>query len=206
MRDRNEDFFELFPDKVDGAPVLAPPLTHLIDLEVYEKSREVFVSGEIDEDFGNWITMVFRRLESQSQEPITVWINTPGGDVTSMFVFHDIVRSIKSEVLTIGTGQVCSAGVLMLACGNRRLVTESCILMSHRGEEGMVGKLEELKAQLEVAEWAERHWATLMARYTSKDEKHWFQLGKKSAQWWVLGGQNIIIEGLADGLYNPDDA
>lgn len=187
----------------------APDLVHIQNLDVNIKSRELFVGGEIDENFGSWFTSVVRYLEAQSPDKITVWLNTPGGDVQSMFTFHDLVRASGCEIIVIGTGQVCSAGVLMLACGNKRLVTESCILMSHRGEDALVGSLEQMEAQMKVAKWAETHWAELMDRYTPTenaqgkvlDARYWFQLGKKSAEWWLTGGKAIVAEGIADGIY-----
>jgi len=191
------------------ATVPAPELTHIQNLDVNLRAREMFVGGEIDDNFGSWFTSVIRYLESRSHEPVTVWLNTPGGDVQSMFTFHDLVRASPCEITVIGTGQVCSAGVLMLACGHKRLVTESTILMSHRGEDAIMGSLEQMEAQMKVVKWAEEHWATLMDRYSPemgpdgrpRDARYWFQLGKKSAEWWILGGENIVAEGLADGVF-----
>ncbi len=194
-------------------PVPAPELTHVQNMNVNLKAREIFVGGDITSEFGDWFTCVMRYLESQSSKPIVIWLNTPGGDVTSMFTFHDLVRASTCEVITVGTGQVCSAGVLMLACGNYRLVTESTTLMSHRGEEQIIGNLEQMEAQIKVVKWSEEHWATLMDRYTPekcpdgklRDAKYWFQLGKKTTEWWITGGAAILDEGIADEIYNAEN-
>ena len=101
----------------------------------------------------------------------------------------------------------------MLACGNKRLVTESTILMSHRSEEQIVGNLEQMEAQMKVVKWSEEHWGVLMDRYTPetsedgklRDARYWFTLGKKSAEWWITGGVAIIAEGIADAIYNADN-
>lgn len=194
-------------------PIPAPELIHIQNMDVNLKTRELFVGGEITDEFGDWFTCVMRYLEHQSSDPIIVWLNTPGGDVSSMFTFHDLVRASTCKVVTIGTGQVCSAGVLMLACGNKRLVTESTILMSHRSEEKLIGNLEQMEAQMKVVKWSEEHWGVLMDRYTPdkgedgkvRDARYWFQLGKKSAEWWITGGVAIIAEGIADEIYNADN-
>ena len=194
-------------------PIPAPELAHIQDMDVNLYTRELFVGGEINTDFGNWFTRVIRYLESKSRDPIIIWINTPGGDVQSMFTFHDLVRASPCEVITIGTGQVCSAGVLMLACGNRRLVTESTILMSHRGVDTLTGSLEGMTEQMKVVKWCEEHWAELMTRYSTeigpdgkaRDARYWFQLGKKTAEWWITGGNNIVAEGIADSIYNAEE-
>jgi ATP-dependent protease ClpP protease subunit len=194
-------------------PVPVPELSHIQNMNVNLKTRELFVAGDITDEFGDWFTCVMRYLESQSSEPIVVWLNTPGGDVQSMFTFHDLVRASTCVVITIGTGQVCSAGVLMLACGNKRLVTESTILMSHRSEDQISGNLEAMEAQMKVVKWSEEHWGVLMDRYTDdtgpdgklRDARYWFQLGKKSAEWWITGGKAIIAEGIADDIYNAEN-
>ncbi len=190
-------------DPIGHRLILAPELHHIEKTGVDVKTREMFVDGEIEEDFGGWFSLTMRYLERHQadQSGVTVWLNTPGGDVNSMFTFHDLVRATQCEVTIIATGQVCSAGVLMLACGNRRLVTESCVLMSHRGEDTLTGHLEQMEAQMKVVKWQERHWAGLMSRYTPRDAKYWFELGKKSAEWWVTGGESIIKEGLADAMW-----
>lgn len=198
-------------------PVRAPLLMHIQEMHVNVGTREMFVNDEIETDFGEWFTVALRYLESRSDDPITIWINTPGGDVQSMFTFHDVVKASKCEIVTVGIGQVCSAGVLMLACGDRRLVTESCVLMSHRGDEELSGHLEQIEAQFRVVRWMEDRWSELMARYTpdqvdgkDRDKRYWFNLGKKTAEWWVTGGDAIVHEGLADQVYHhqflPDPA
>lgn len=192
----------------DNYPVPAPELAHIDKMNVDVDAREIYVGGEIDEDFGAWFTCVLNYLEGRSDDGITIWLNTPGGDVTSMFVFHDLVRASTCNITVIATGQVCSAGVLMLACGRQRLVTEGCVLMSHRGSGFMGGDIEQMEARMKYHKWCEEHWSELMNRYTpetvdgqARDARYWFQLGKKRSEWWVFGGENIVKEGIADAIY-----
>lgn len=203
---------DVFPVLLDGDDphdvILAPELVHINKMNVNVLTREIFVADEIGEEFGSWFTCVMAYLESLNTAPVTIWLNTPGGDENSMFTFHDIVRASMCHVRVIGVGQVCSAGVLMLACGHERLVTENCVLMSHRGKGGVEGDLETMEARMKYVKWAEQQWGRLMARYTPesvdgqlRDEKYWFQLGKKRSEWWVFGGAAIVKEGIADAIY-----
>jgi ATP-dependent protease ClpP protease subunit len=192
----------------ENYPVPVPELVHIAAMDVNVEMREIFVNGEIDEDFGPWFTTVMCYLQkNDDRRPITIWLNTPGGSETSMFSFHDAVRTSHCIVTVIGTGQVVSAGVLMLACGDRRLVTESCVLMCHRGKSSFDGDLETAEARLQYTKWSEQHWARLMDRYTPdevdgrvRDVKYWFDLGKKKAEWWLLGGDAIVKEGIASAV------
>jgi ATP-dependent Clp protease protease subunit len=187
----------------DETPMLAPELTHLLDLGVFEKTREIFISDDIDEDFGGWITMVLRRLQLLGPgEPITVWLNCPGGDVQSMFVFYDLVTTIPEEITVIGIGGVCSAAVLMLACADKRLVSENCVLMSHEpvvsGEEL---RYSEAKQRRQWTDWIHKRWIELMARHTPQDEAFWKRTTERTAEYWKLGGEDIVAAGLADGIF-----
>lgn len=191
-----------------NTPKAVPELIHIQNMGADLGKRELYVMDEITEDFGLWFTTAIRYLEKQSHDPITIWLSTPGGSVESMFTFHDLVRSSPCEVTIVATGQICSAGVLMLACGHKRLVTESTILMSHRAQDGMSGNLEQMESYLKVMKWGEEHWAELMARYTpehvdgkARDQRYWFQLGKKTAEWWIMGGKAIVKEGIADEIF-----
>lgn len=191
-----------------NSPKPVPELTYIQNMGADVGRRELYVMDEIDEEFGLWFTTAIRYLERKSHEPITIWLSTPGGSVESMFTFHDLVRASPCEITIIATGQVCSAGVLMLACGHKRLVTESTILMSHRSHDSMEGNLEQMESYLKVMKWGEEHWAELMDRYTpdfvdgkARDQRHWFQLGKKNAEWWIMGSKAIVKEGLADATY-----
>lgn len=190
-----------------------PPLAHLLDLNVFEQSREIFIEGEIDGDFGAWFRKVMRHLESISHEPITVWIDTPGGDEVSMFSFYDIVTSSPCQVTTVGGGEICSAGVLMLACGSpgQRLVTENCVLMSHEGGRGHAGdglRYSESKDRRKYEDWTQKQWFVLMARHTERcnperNEAFWKSITNRRAEYWRLGAEEIIEDGIADAIYSP---
>jgi ATP-dependent Clp protease protease subunit len=213
VKNKQTHSFELDVDNINY-PVKVPEFAHIDNMSMDVMHREMYVNGHVDEDFGPWFTSALRYLEHRSHEPITIWLNTPGGEEVAMFTFHDLVAQSPCHITIIGTGEVCSAGVLMLACGHTRLVTESCALMSHRGKGGVDGDYETIMARTKYIKWSEQHWAVLMERYSpdevdgvKRDTAFWFNLGKKQAEWWVLGGKAIVHEGLADDIWQrPDNA
>jgi ATP-dependent Clp protease protease subunit len=202
------DFIDLSDDFLNANyPIPVPELAHVDKMDCNVVTREVFVGGEIDEEFGPWFTCVMADLESLSDDPITIKLDTPGGNETSMFTFHDLVRSSPCHITVVALGQVCSAGVLMLACADMRLVHESTVLMSHRGKGDVGGDYETIMARTKYVKWSEQHWSRLMDRYTPdevdgqrRDVAFWFNLGKKQPEWWLLGGASIVHEGLADAI------
>ena len=97
-------------------------------------------------------------------------------------------------------GEVCSAGVLILACAPNRLVTESCVLISHSGRGEVEGTHEDMKARIKYYDWSELHWADLMARYTPEDASWWKLKTKRESERWYFGGPAIVAAGLADSV------
>ena len=177
-------------------------------LDFSEADRDIFVNEDIGEEFGAWFTSLHRYLTkdpANGSDPITVWLNTPGGDAESAFVFHDIVRSSIAPITVIGVGGVHSAGVLMLACGHHRMVTENCTLMTHEstcvgaGASGM--KYSEAKARRQWEDWIQNRYTELIARYTPEDSKYWKRVISRETEYWLLGGAAIVEAGLADGIY-----
>lgn len=182
----------------------AHPLGHIQALHLNPKTREMFVVGEITEDFSDWFITSLRYLNSLNSDPITIWLSTEGGSVEGALVFHDLVRLSGSPITVIGTGSVASAGVLMLACGHKRYVTESCVLMSHEGSiDWQEGKYSELKDRRKYEDWIMSNWYELMGRY-AKDPAHWKSITSRKAEYWLLGGKAIVEEGLADAILTPE--
>jgi ATP-dependent protease ClpP protease subunit len=177
----------------------SPSLSHLHNLEVLPTSREIHLCDEITEDTGAWFFRCTRWLESKSLEPIRLVLATPGGDIGSMFVVHDVIRNTPCPVEIVAVGDVCSAGVLILACGDRRLVTENVSLMSHesQGAEGDLG-FKASKDRFEFRKWQFNRWCELMARYTPQEKTWWKNKTERQAEYWLLGGQAIVDGGLAD--------
>lgn len=78
-------------------------------------TRQILVSGEIDEDLAHAVIGKILLLEALSPtKPIYVYIDSPGGDVYSGFAILDMLRFVKPSVKTIGAGLVASAASLVL--------------------------------------------------------------------------------------------
>lgn len=178
----------------------APWEVHVLNLDFNSKTREIFLDGEIEDGTGAWFWAVCRILGPGS---ITVHMNTPGGDVDSMYAIHDAIRW-HGDVTIVAYGQCCSAGVLILACAHRRVVGESLVLMSHEssssgGELGYRAAKDRRKAE----DWHHEWWCELMARYTPQDSAWWKRKTERQAEYWLLGGQAIVDAGLADEVLTP---
>lgn len=73
------------------------------------KTRSLFLTGEINMEMADKFIKDLVVLDSESQDPIKVYINSPGGDVNSGFAIYDMIRFVSSPVILIGMGLVASA-------------------------------------------------------------------------------------------------
>ena len=84
------------------------------------KERIVFLGTPIDDQVANLVMAQLLHLESEEPDKdINIYINSPGGDITSLFAVYDTMQYIKPDVSTIVMGQAASAAAVLLAAGTR---------------------------------------------------------------------------------------
>lgn len=105
------------------------------------RTRSVMLTGEITKEGADQVVRSLLVLDSESNEPITIYINSPGGDVDAGFAIYDMVRFIKSPVTMVGIGLVASAASLVLLAvpKERRLGLENSTYLIHQPLTSMKG-------------------------------------------------------------------
>jgi ATP-dependent Clp protease protease subunit len=83
------------------------------------ETRTLTIFGEIDMKLAQEVSQKLLILDSDSHEPIKIFINSPGGHVESGDTIFDMIRFVKSPVKVIGTGWVASAGALIYAAADK---------------------------------------------------------------------------------------
>lgn len=99
------------------------------------KERIIFITGEINDDLSSLIISQLLFLESENQnKDISIYINSPGGSVTSGLAIYDTMQFIKPKISTICIGQACSMGALLLTSGfkNKRYALPNSRIMIHQ--------------------------------------------------------------------------
>ncbi|MEO6125699.1 MAG: ATP-dependent Clp protease proteolytic subunit [Ilumatobacteraceae bacterium] len=80
----------------------------------------IFVSTPIDDTVANLVCAQLLHLESENPDKdINIYINSPGGDITSLFAIYDTMQFIKNDIATICLGQAASAAAVLLAAGTK---------------------------------------------------------------------------------------
>jgi ATP-dependent Clp protease, protease subunit len=84
------------------------------------KENIIFLGTPIDDNIANLVCAQLLHLESEnSDKDISIYINSPGGDITALFAIYDTLSFIKNEISTICYGQAASAAAVLLAAGTK---------------------------------------------------------------------------------------
>ena len=112
------------------------------------KERVIFLVGPIDDYMANVIVAQLLFLEAENPEKdISLYINSPGGVVTSGMAIYDTMQFIKPDVSTICVGQAASMGSLLLAAGaaGKRYILPSARVMIHQPLGGFQGQASDIE-------------------------------------------------------------
>ena len=114
------------------------------------KDRIVMLSGEIDDAVASSIVAQLLFLEAEDPDKdIYLYINSPGGVVTSGFSIYDTMNYIKPDVSTICIGQAASMGAFLLSCGakGKRYALPNSRIMIHQPLGGAQGQATDIEIQ-----------------------------------------------------------
>ena len=114
------------------------------------KDRIVMLSGEINDDVASSIVAQLLFLEAEDpQKDIYLYINSPGGVITSGFSIYDTMNYIQADVCTICIGQAASAGAFLLSCGTKgkRFSLPNSRIMIHQPLGGAQGQATDIEIQ-----------------------------------------------------------
>jgi len=82
------------------------------------RERVVFLSGEMDDELANVVIAQLLFLETDDPErDVSLYVNSPGGDITALFAIYDTMQAIRPDVATWCLGQAASAAAVVLASG-----------------------------------------------------------------------------------------
>ncbi|WP_334161685.1 ATP-dependent Clp protease proteolytic subunit [Phenylobacterium sp.] len=115
------------------------------------KSRTVLVFGEIDMRLAERVTAQLTALAADSDKPIRMIINSPGGHVESGDTIHDMIRFVEAPVKVVGTGWVASAGahIFLGAKKENRLCLPNTRFLLHQPAGGMRGQASDIQIEAE---------------------------------------------------------
>jgi ATP-dependent Clp protease protease subunit len=142
------------------------------------RDRIVMINGEIEPAMANTVVAQLLFLESENPNAdISLYINSPGGDVSAGWAIMDTMQYIKSPVSTIGMGLVASMGSVLLAAGEKgkRFVLPNTQVMIHQPMAGAKGQITDMEIQLGQFQKNKKTLIKQMAEFTGRKEKEVFE-------------------------------
>ena len=116
---------------------MAAPKHHVDFAEIYlDKGvdltgRRLFLDEDVDETIIGFLVRGLHLLETKSNEPITVFISTTGGDCYAGLALYDALCASPCEIITVGMGRVMSMGTILLLAGDKRLAYPNTSFLWH---------------------------------------------------------------------------
>ena len=114
------------------------------------KERIILLGTPIDEHVANLIMAQLLHLESEEPDKdISLYINSPGGEITGLFAIYDTMKFIKPQVQTICIGQAASAAAVILAAGEpgKRFILPHARVLIHQPHGGAQGQAVDIQIQ-----------------------------------------------------------
>ena len=163
------------------------------------KERIVFISGEIDDDLANSVIAQLLYLDSINSDDISLYINSPGGSITSGMAIYDTMRFIKSDVSTICIGMAASMAAFLLSCGkkDKRFILPNAEVMIHQPLGGASGQATEIKIAAERILKLKEKLNRILAENTGKD----FEIiNKDTERDYFMNSDEALEYGIVDKI------
>ena len=173
-------------------------LQDAIDNTLIEQ-RKVFLWGMVNDQSAKHVIDRLFYLDAISNEEIQLYINSPGGYVTSGFAMYDTIKQIKSPVSTICTGLAASMGSLLLSVGEkgRRFIQPHARVMIHQPSGGAQGQASDIEITAQEIIKTKELSAQILADNCGKTFE---QIMKDFQRDHWMSAEESVTYGIADGI------
>ena len=164
------------------------------------KERVIFLVGPVEDHSANLIVAQMLFLEAENPDKdIHLYINSPGGSVTSGMSIYDTMQFIKPDVSTMCIGQAASMGAFLLAAGapEKRFCLPNSRTMIHQPSGGAQGQATDVQIQAEEIIKTKTRLNKLLAKHTGKTVK---KITDDTERDTFMDAEESKIYGLVDGV------
>jgi len=203
------------PDFGDPTRILArtaeavPPLITEQLFQRMLRHRIIFLGQQVDEDIANRICAELVLLAAEDDKrDISLYINSPGGDITALFAIYDTMQFIKPDVSTIVMGQAASMGALLLAAGARgkRYSLPHSRIMIHQPSGGFGGQASDielhakeiLRLKAKLNEIMQKHTGQPLDRIEKDTDRDYFMGAGEAKEYGLI--DEVVIKKPAGGM------
>ena len=164
------------------------------------KDNVIFAVGPIEDNMANLIVAQMLFLESENpSKDIYLYINSPGGSITSGLSIYDTMQFIKPDVSTICIGQAASMGAILLAGGtkSKRFSLPNSRMMIHQPISGFQGQASDIDIHAKEVLKMKALVNSILSKHTGKSEK---QIGKDTDRDNFMDAEAALKYGLIDQI------
>jgi ATP-dependent Clp protease, protease subunit len=171
------------------------------------RERIIFLGTEVDDMVANIIVAQLLLLDSENPEKdIMLYINSPGGVVTSGLAIYDTMQHVRADVATICLGQACSMGAFLLSGGakGKRMSLPHSRIMIHQPLGGARGQASDIEIQAAETGRIKRTLNQLMASHTGQPLK---KIEQDTDRDYFMTAEEALAYGMIDKVITKiDDA
>lgn len=164
------------------------------------KERIIFLIDQIEDHMANLVIaqMLFLESENPSKE-INLYINSPGGSVSSAMAIYDTMQFVQPDVRTLCFGQAASAGALLLASGahGKRQCLPHALVMIHQVLGGYQGQGTDIQIHAKQIQRVSDQMTEILAKHTGKSFE---QIEKDTNRDYFLTPEEALKYGLIDSI------
>lgn len=175
--------------------------SHFAGVHVGDSSRLVILHCDVNEQSISSVMAQLLHLSSQNHKPIHLVISTYGGSVDEMFTLYDTIKFLPCPVHTIALGKVMSAGVLLLAAGEKgkRMIGKSARIMMHPISGGAIGNIFEIMNDVQESKRLQEQMAEAIVKETKLTRPELEQIMKQGHDVY-LSPDEAIKMGIVDKI------
>ena len=163
------------------------------------KDRIIILSGEIDDGRANSIVAQLLYLDGINHDDIFIYINSPGGSITSGMAIYDTMNFITSKVSTICIGMAASMAAFLLSSGEKgmRYCLENAEVMIHQPLGGAQGQATEIKIAAERILKLKKKLNKILSLNTGKSLR---KIEKDTERDYFMDSKEALKYGIIDGV------
>jgi ATP-dependent Clp protease, protease subunit len=163
------------------------------------KDRIIFLGTPIDDSIANLIMAQMLHLESEDPDKdVFLYINSPGGSITSLFAIYDTMQYIRPDVNTVCMGMAASAAAVILAGGapGKRYALPHARVMLHQPHGGAQGQASDIEIQARLIVQMREQLNQILADHTGQDvdkvakdtERDYWMLADEAKEYGIIDG------------------
>ena len=163
------------------------------------RHRIIQITGDIQPPLFDYVDAALTEMERENRKGITIKIHSFGGSAYEALAIIGRIKRSSCFITTEGYGAIMSAAALILACGDRRKISQYSWYMWHESSYVVEGKHSEIKNTVIQTEREEEQWAQAMAKFSHKDTKFWRDVGKHTDAYF--SPQELVDMGVCDDIF-----